>query len=487
MSDNLKGKMIGTLAWTSIDRFGQQIIQFVIGIVLARLLSPNEYTLIALVTIFVTLSNTLVDGGFGYALVRKQEATDQDFSSVFFFNIAVSVILYVLLYFLAVPIAAFYDQPDLVAVSRIVFISILINALYLIPNVKLVRNIDFKSSAVVNISSVFLSGITGITVALYGYGVWALVAQQVSFQFFRAIIIQFFVKWHPRFMFSFAIIRNFWSYSMNLLGTSILNNIFNYIYILVLGKFYPKQDVGLFYQANKLNETTNFSFQVILGSTYSVFVKIQDDAERFVRVFRALVQQSSIVIMPGMLLLTAIAEPFIYTLLKDKWLPAVPYFQMLALASIFNPLYSLIISALNARGKSKDTFRIELVKKALIVLSVVICLRTGVVGLLAGFGVANYLSFGMAVIAFKKDVKHYWRHQLADITPALLTGIILAAIALALSLVISNLHLLLVAQLIVCVGIYVFLVRFFYRQLFNNTISMIKNILQKWQLQIKKQ
>jgi len=281
MSDNLKQKMIGTLAWTTIDRFGQQAIQFVIGIVLARLLSPSEYTLIALVMIFVSLSNTLVDGGFGLALVRKQDANETDFNTVFYFNVFVSVLLYLVLYFSAPYIADFYNQPKLVEVGRVVFVAILINSIYLIPNIKLVRKLDFKSNTIVNISSVILSGITGIYIALKGLGVWALVAQQVSFQLSRAIIISYIVRWKPQLKFSISVLRNFFSYGVNLLGTTILNNIFSYLYVLVLGKFFAKQEVGLYYQANKLNDTTNYSFQVILSSTYNVFVKIQDDTERF--------------------------------------------------------------------------------------------------------------------------------------------------------------------------------------------------------------
>ncbi|MBP1676424.1 MAG: polysaccharide biosynthesis protein [Bacteroidetes bacterium] len=478
--------MIGSLAWTSVDRFGQQFIQFFITIVLARLLTPDEYTLIALVTIFVTLSNTLTDGGFGFALVRKQDATDLEFSTVFYFNVFVSVFLYLLLYFLAVPIAAFYKQPDLVLVARVVFLSILFNSFYLIPNVKLVKNLDFGSSAKVNILSVFLSGVTGIAVALYGLGVWALVAQQVTFQMFRVIVIHYFVKWKPVRGFSFQIIRNFWSYSIGLLGTSVLNNIFNYLYLLVLGKYF-KQELGLYYQANKLNETTNFSFQVILGSTYSVFVKIQDDTERFVRVFRELVRRSSIVIIPGMLLLIVIAHPLIYTLLSAKWLPSVPYFQMLALASIFNPFYALSIGALNARGKSKATFTIEFVKKALILLSVFVCIDFGVIALLAGFCVANYLSFIITVFAIKKELKHYWRHQFSDIFYAILIGVIVGGIALLLTLIIENLYVLLLAQVLTGLVVYVASIRLFYKEIFNSVYSILKEKIQKWQLKIKKQ
>ena len=197
MTDDIRNKMIGTLAWTMFDRFGQQVIQFVISVFLARLLTPNEYTLIALVVVFVSLSNSLVDGGFGSALVRKKTVDDTDLSTVFYFNIFVSILLYTLLYFAAPFIADFYEQPKLVEISRIIFLAILLNAFYLIPNIKLVRKIDVKIIALVNIVSVFFSGIIGILMAANNLGVWALVGQQLSFQLIRVLTVYYFEAWNP--------------------------------------------------------------------------------------------------------------------------------------------------------------------------------------------------------------------------------------------------------------------------------------------------
>jgi len=484
MADNLKQKMIGTLAWTSIDRFGQQIIQFVVTIVLARLLSPTEFTLIALVMIFIALSNTLVDGGLGSALVRKSQVNITDYSTVFYFNIFVSVCLYLILYFSAPLIAAFYKIPQLTEVARVIFIAILLNAFYLIPNIKLVRKIDVKKSTIVNLISVLISGIVGVVFALNNMGVWSLVAQQLSFQACRVIIISYFESWLPKFIFSFNVIRDSFGFSFNLFSTTILNNVFNYLYVLVLGKFFPKQEVGLYYQANKLNDATNFSFQVILGSTYNVFVKIQNDTERFLRVYRELVIQTSILIIPLILLLIAIADPLINTLLTSKWAASIPYFQMLCLASLFNPLYTLIVSALNARGKSKTTFRIEFLKKTLIVISIIICLKYGIIALLAGFCLANWISTFISILSIKRELNHFWKNQLKDIFPAILIGGLIASIAALLSLTISNLYLLLIVQLVVSAIIYVFMIKLMFPELFRKAIdftqkhiySRIKNI-----------
>ena len=476
MGDNLKQKMFGALAWSSIDRFGQQAIQLVITIVLANLLSPADYTLISLVMVFISLSNTLVDSGFGQALVRKPDANKTDFSSVFYFNIFISILLYVFLFFFATNIAIFYNQPKLVLVSRVIFIVILINALYLIPTVIMVRALDFKSSAKVNMISVACSGIIGIIMAIFGYGVWALVAQQVLFHLIRLISLTYIIKWKPQLTFSFGVIKSLWSYSVNLLGTAILNTLFNSLYVLILGKYY-QQEVGLYYQANKLNDTLNYSFQVIIGTTYSILVKIQDDVIRFQRVFRELARKSSIITIPIMLSLIVVAKPLIIVFLSLKWLPSVPYFQLLCLASIFNPLYTLSISALNARGKSKVTFRIEIIKKALIALSVVVCFKYGIIALLIGYVVVCWISYILSVIELKKDLTHYWKHQFIDILPSLGIGLVIAAVLGLFSFVISNQHFLFSIQFLVGLGLYILSIKIFYQDLFNSALTYIHRIL----------
>ena len=481
MADNLKSKMVSAVTWTTIDRIGQQGVQFFITLILARLLSPSDYALIALVAVFVSLSNTLVDSGFGQALVRKPDANEKDFNTVFFFNIFISVCLYFILYYSAPYIAQFFGKPKLVIVSRVIFIGILLNALYLIPTVKMVRALDFKSSTQVNIFSVICSGTVGIILAFKGFGVWSLVAQQLLFHFFRLISLTYIIKWKPQFTFSFNVLKSFWGFSMNLLGTNILTTLFNYIYILILGRLYPnKPEVGLYSMANKLNDTTNYSFQVILGSTYSILVKIQNDEERFQRVFREIVRKSSIIIFPVMLSLIVVANPLIFVLLKSQWMPSVPYFQLLCIASLFNPLYSLSISALNARGKSRITFRIEIIKKILILISVACCYSFGITALLLGFAVVNWISYVISVFELKRDMSHYWKHQLKDILPSLGIGLFIAIILGLFSLLISNQHLLLLIQLITGAGIYVLAVKIFYPDVFKSAIYQVEKLSKKY-------
>lgn len=474
MSDDLKQKMLGALTWSSIDRFGQQAVQFVIGIILARLISIEDFGLIGMVMVFSALSFVLVESGFGLALVRKQDATETDFNTIFYFNIFTSVLLYCILFVSIPAISVYFKQPQLILIGRVIFLAILFNALYLVPFVKLGITMDFKTIAKVNLISTALSGISGVALAILHFGVWALVAQQVLFHFFRMITFYSFVKWKPQLLFSFKVIKDFWSFSIHLLGTSVLNVLFNNLYVLIIGKYYQKNEVGLYTQANKLSETFNFSFQAILfGSTYSLFSQIQNDQTRFRRVFRELAQKTSLITFPVMLVLIAVAYPFIFVLLSEKWIPAVPYFQLLCLASLFSPLYTLNISALNSRGQSKTTFRIEIIKKCLILLSVVICFDFGIFPMLWGYAIATFIAYLVSILYLKSNITHYIKHQISDFTGSIIVGVFIALCDYGLSFLIQNNHILLASQVLLSAILYFFCIKLFYNVLYVKTIQFV--------------
>lgn len=475
MGDNLKQKMVGALTWSTIDRFGQQVVQFIIGLMLARLLSPDDFGLIGMVMVFAALSFVLVESGFGQALIRKQNADETDYNTIFYFNIFTSVLLYLILFFSTPFIAVFFNQPQLVVLGRVVFLAILFNALYLVPFTKLGKIMDFKTVAKVNLLSTALSGITGVVLAFLKFGVWALVAQQVLYHFFRMIFFHLFVGWKPQLLFSFSVIREFWKFSLNLLGTSVLNVIFNYLYVMIISKFYPVKQVGYYSQANKLSETFNFSFQSILvGSTYSLFAQLQNDDERFRRIFREIAQKTSIVTFPILLVLIGVANPFIYVLLSPKWLPSVPYFQLLCVAGLFSPLYVLNISALNARGKSKITFRVEIIKKSLILLSVVLSFHFGIVAMLWGFAFSSFVAYAVSTLYLKKELTHYIKHQFRDFTQTILIGIFIAAATFSLSYLIQNNYILLASQIILAGILYLLSIKLFFSDLFNKGLTFVK-------------
>jgi O-antigen/teichoic acid export membrane protein len=474
MGDDLKQKMLGAVTWSSIDRFGQQAVQFVIGIILARLLSRADFGLIGMIMVFSALSFVLIESGFGLALVRKPDVNETDYNTIFYTNIFISAFLYLVLFFSTPLIASFFHQPQLVLIGRVVFLAILFNAFYLVPFVKLGRVMDFKTIAKVNLLATFISGFCGVVMAFLHYGVWSLVTQQVLYHFFRMILFHFFVKWKPQLIYSFNVIRSFWKFSINLLATSILNVLFNNLYVLLISRFYNVNQVGSYTQANKLSETFNFTFQSILvGSTYSLFSKIQSEDERFRRIFREIANKTSIITFPLMMVLIAVASPFIFVLLSEKWMPAVPYFQLLCLASLFSPLFALNISALNSRGQSKVTFRIEIIKKAMILLSVAISFHMGIISMLWGYAIASFVAYIVSILYVKNDLNHYIKHQITDFIGSIGIGLIMAACAFSLSFIIDNNYLLLFSQLAVSCIVYVICIRLFYNNLYNVAIQFV--------------
>jgi len=486
MGDNLKQKMLGALAWSSVDRLGQQVVQFVITLILARLLNPTDFGLLGMVAIFAALSYVLVESGFGQALIRKQDANETDYNTVFYFNIFTSLLLYLILFGCAPFIAVFFHQPKLVIITRVSFLAILCNAFYLVPFTQLVKAMDFKSVAKVNLISTSLSGIFGIIFAIMHLGVWALVLQQLSYHFFRMVLFHFSVNWRPKWLFSFQVIRNFWKFSVHLLGTSILNVVFNNLYQFILGRFYAVKELGFYSQSNKLSETFNYSFQqVLLSSTYTLFTQIQNDNDRLIRIFREVSKKTSIITFPIMMVLIAIARPFIFVLIGVKWLPSVPYFQLLCLASLFTPYYVLNMSALNARGHSKTTFQIEIIKKCLIVISVFSCFKFGVIGLLSGYVLSCFISYLISTYYIKKDIHLSINIQIRDLLPNMVVGSILAILAFSVSLCITKPLLLLLSQMILILILYFLYIRFTQPKLISQIFGIVRDKLEVFTKSIK--
>lgn len=480
MGDNFKKNMIGALTWSSVNIFGVQLVQLVIGIILARILMPEDFGLIGILYVFFGLSTVLIDGGFGQGLIKKTNADNKDFSTVFFLNIGLSLILYVILYFSAPLIARFFSQPELVLLARVVFLAVLIFPFYQTQQIQLLRKLNYKTMATVNISSVSISGILAAILAVYGYGVWALVYQQLSFHLCRFIFFTIYNRWKPDFIFQFSTIKELWSFTLPLLGQSILNVIFNQIYIVVIGRFYPIRQVGFFTQANKYSETVNAATQNILAmGTFPSFTKIQDDKERLLRIYRRLTSSVSMITFPLVVFLIVAAEPIIITLISEKWLPSVVLLQLLLLANIFNPQYTININVLNATGASDTTLKLELIKKSLILISILACFSFGIEMMLVGFVVANLLAYVISMVSIKKSLKHYYRHQVGDVIKTLLISIIIGGIIWSIQLLISGILLKLTVQVVAFLICYLAAVKLFFPESLLEVVNGIKNIKQK--------
>ena len=483
MSDNLKEKTISALKWSTADRFGQQVIQFLVGLILANNIVPDDFGLFGMLAIFNGLSFVLVESGFGQALVRKKSNDQQEFSTIFFFNVFIGILLYVILYFCAPSIAAFFHQPELVKLSRFTFIVIILNAFYLVQINILGIKLDYKNITKVNFISTIISGSVGATMAITGFGVWALAVQLVCYHFVRMICFFYFVRWKPLLFFSFIYIREHWHFSIGLLGTGILNVIFNNIFTLIYGKFFPKE-IGYYVQANKQSETVNYAFvSVLTGTTYNVFSQIHEQTERLKHLLREFSHKTAVIVIPAGFFLIASAKNLIVSLIGEIWLPAVPYFQLICAANLVSCLYQLNINTLNARGKSKITFRTEIIKKGLILLSVVSLFSLGSKIMIAGYVLACWIGYFITMVEVKREINHYWKNQLKDILPAAGIGLLIALIIKAISFLHLTDIVLLIIEMAVAGIIYIISIRLFYRNIYATISSLatktIKTLLRK--------
>lgn len=480
MSDNLKQKTLNAIKWSVVDRFGQQAVQLIISILLARWLDVDVFGLIAMLAVFNALSFVLVDSGFGQALIRKRTNDQKELSTIFFFNLFIGISLYLILFFSAPLISNYYNTPELTKISRIVFLSIPLNALYLIPFVKLSMVLDYKSISKVNILSTAISGSIALVLALLNFGVWTLVWQLVSFHFFRFFSLFIFIRWKPTAYFSFDYIREHWKFSANLLGTSSLNAVFNNIYNFIFGKIFSSTVLGYYYQANKQAETVNYSLVTLLTTTtFNVFSQVNDDLDRLRRILISFISKSALISIPICFFLIFSAEDLIVVLIKEKWLPAVPFFQLICIANIFAPLYTLNLNALNSIGLSKNTLRIELFKKGLILLSIALLINQEALIMITAYAVISWISFFISTREIKKALNYFWIHQLKDILPSILIGIAIGIGCFAITMLDLTYLWSLILKGIIAAALYLMIIRFFYKELVFNILQRIKLVLSK--------
>lgn len=477
MGDNLKKTVFNAFKWSTLDRVAQQGVQFIIGIILARLLVPEDYGLIGMVMFFVQIAYVLVESGLGYALMRTPNITETHKCTVFYSNLIISLILYALFYFCAPSIAVFFNQPSITIIARITFLAIIFDALYIVPFNLLGRDLDYKSITKVNFGSTILSGLSGVIMALTGFGVWALVVQQTSYHGFRMILFHFYAKWKPQLLFSWQIIKGYASFSLHMLGTSMLTVLFNNVYTFLFGKLYPIKEVGFYTQGNKMSDTVNFTFISILGPTYSVFSKIHEQKERMVTILRSISQKVSIATIPISIFFIIVAEPLFYILFGTKWLDAVPFFQTICVANLFAPIYQVNIHAINALGLAKSTFRIELTKRILIVVSIVICLfaKSGMLTMLYFYVIACWLAFILTVYTIKKNLTIYYYHQLQDISRGILLSIVIGICCYCCTFIPVNVYALLCIECLATLAIYMLYITIFDKNIVAEVRSILKN------------
>lgn len=425
---SLKKVITSGLIWTFAQQFGNQVIGFVISIILARILLPAEFGLIAMIAVFVAVGNGLLDSGLSKSIMRDREADETDFSTVFLFNMLAGTIVYLIVYLTAPFIAAFYEQEVLTDVLRVYCLTFFFTAATSVHMAVFTRDMNFRIQTLMAIPSAIIGGAIGIIMALYGFGVWSLVYSSLFNSFFSFIIIWKFSNWYPSLQFDRDLFVKHWTYGYKLGLADLLNRIFNNLYLVVIGKFFSAALLGFYTRAESTKQLQISNIERALNKvSFPLFVKIKDDTKRLELVFRKLLKMVIFIISPALLISAALSEPLFRFLFTEKWLPAAPYFQVLCLGGLFLPLHSYNLSLLNIYGRSDLFLKLEILKKGLIVLSILLIIPFGIFGLLWGQVIFSIAALFINARYTRKFISYSLRSQFVDVTPIYLLAVLSAA------------------------------------------------------------
>jgi len=413
------------MTWSFIENSSRHVITFVVGIILARLLSPREFGLIGMIIIFIAISKLLVDSGFNQALIRKKNCTQTDYSTIFYFNIIASIFLYSLLFIFSESIARFFDEPKLKLIVQILGIVIIINSLTIIQKTQLVKSLDFKLLTKVSIIASTMSGITGITLASTGFGVWSLVVKTLADATITTFLLFLWNKWKPSFFFSKNSFKELFSFGSKLLLARLINTIYRNIYYFIIGKFYSAKELGFFTKADRFRNVASENIYFVINRvSYPVLASIQNDTKKLKQSYRKLLKSSMLITFFLLMGLAAVSKAMILTLIGRQWLQSVIYLQLLCFVGIMYPLYALNLNILKVLGRSDLCLNLEIIRNLFAIPMIIIGIFWGIKIMIIGLIISSILAFLLNSHWSGKFIGYSLYEQLKDIFPAFLLSLI---------------------------------------------------------------
>ena len=424
-----KEKVFSNLIWRFLERSGAQLVALIVSVVLARILSPEDYGTIALITVFINILNVFVDSGLGSALIQKKDADNTDFSTVFYTNVIFCIALYILMFVISPFLAEFYSRPELVPIIRVLSITILVSGVKNIQQAYVSRTLQFRKFFFSTLAGTIIAAVAGIWMAYHGFGVWALVAQQVTNLFIDTIILWITVKWRPEFVFSFKRLKSLFSYGWKLLVSALLDTFYTNLYNLVIGKKYSANDLAFYTKGELFPKAAvgniNNAIDSVLLPTMS---SEQDNKERVKQMTRRAIKTSTFCIAPLMMGLAGCSQNVISVLLTDKWLPAAPYLVIFCITYMFYPIHTSNLNAIKAMGRSDLFLKLEVAKK-IVGLSVLFCTMW--------FGV-KVMAYSLLFVSVTSQIINTWPNkkllgygyldQLKDIFPGIIMAVVMGII-----------------------------------------------------------
>lgn len=442
MEDNLKQQTKRGLYWKFFEQFSNYGIQFLIGIFMARMLSPEDYGITALPAVFMAVSGIFVSGGFGTALVRKPELKEEDLSTAFYYSAGVGLLCYLALFFASPWIADFYNTPVLTPLIRVTALSFLYSPLGTVQGVILSRRLDFKTPAKIAVVCRLLAGAIGIVMAYTGYGVWALVISGLASGVISLLITLFVVRWFPKNGWSRESFRYLWGFGNKLMGSWIISTVYENISPIIIGKYYSPTQLGIYNRASGYATmlSTNVT-QTLQSVTFPILSKMQDDTERLAHNYRKMLRVSAFIIFPLMMLLAALARPLIIVMITAKWESCVILLQIMCFSFMWYPIHAINLNLLEVKGRSDLFFRLELIKRGIGLCLLCGTLPFGLVPFCLGGVASSLLCLFVNTYYTGKIIDVGYTRQMKDLAPILLLAFVIFGIAYGLTMVISSLWL----------------------------------------------
>jgi len=454
-SGNVPKKSARGFVWSAIERFSVQAVQFIFQIILARLLNPSDYGLIAMLAIFMAIAQTFIDSGFTNALIKKLDRADKDFSTVFYFNLFISIVIYILLYLGAPFIARFYRTSELTDITRAYMLSLPIIALGAIQRTQFTIEVNFRDQAIASFSGALAGGVVGIVLATQGYGAWALVGSALATNVVTTIILWIRSTWRPRWEFSIVSLRTMFSFGSKLLLSGLLDTAYKNLYQFVIGRRFSKQDLGYYSRADQFAQFPSSNITGIMQRvTYPILCTIADDDEKLLAAYRQYIKLAAYIIFPLMIGLSAIAKPLINVVLGQKWQFASIILQILCFSYLWYPIHAINLNLLMIKGRSDLFLRVEIIKKIVGICILLIVMNFSVELMAIGNVASSFIALFINTYYTKKMIGYGIRDQVKDILPCLILSISSCVPSFLLSHLFPNSGSIMLLSIILAVVIY---------------------------------
>ncbi len=477
---SLKKTVISSLVWKFLERLGTQGIQFVVSIILARLLLPSDYGIITMIMVFTAIANSFIQSGFSTSLIQKKNSDELDFSSVLYTSFVIAIVCYIILFLASPLIADFYQMPQIKVILRVLALTLFFGAFNSVQNAKLSKDMKFKTLFFSSLGAIIVSGTTGITMAYLGFGAWALVGQQLANIIASTIILWFTSGWRPKIMFSLTRVKGLFSYGWKIMCSSLIDTFYQNLYNLVIGKFYNSATLGNYNKGEQFPKLIAVNIDGAIGSVMlPAYAREQERKDKVKKMVRRAIVTSSLILFPLMLGLAAIAEPLVKILLTDKWLGCVPFMQILCVVYALYPINTANLQAIKALGKSDYFLKLEIIKKILGITVLIITVPHGVYTMAIGQVIVTIISTMINAFPNRKLLNYNYFEQVKDILPNLLIAILMFIVVYPIKYLIDNTILLLTIQIIVGAIIYIALMNIFKVEAFNYLFDIIEKRFKK--------